>query len=192
MLSVLIYYQFIYGKGGSSVSYNDDTVEEDDDELFKVRKAVSKTIEGDRSDFSRSVNKKHVLDWEDEECLESIRNRFVTGDWNEETPVPADQEEADEAINDASDVEVEDIPSTKAEKKKRFDAEYDAENDGVKDYFDLTKEQLNLQNQFNLVRIFHNWFCVIDQFISLHSPKLMNAEDWNQKEPFQEDTSVQN
>ncbi|KAL8227115.1 hypothetical protein R6Q57_016947 [Mikania cordata] len=89
--------QLVYGKSetksndssyeniDASVSSDDD----DDDEFFKPKnegkKKSSNGLEGDEvnaDDSSKFTNYASIKDWKNGEIIESVRDRFVTGDWS--------------------------------------------------------------------------------------------------------------
>ncbi|GJX23552.1 ribosome biogenesis protein BMS1 [Tanacetum coccineum] len=84
--------QLVYGKSETnaddSIQEDSDADESDDDEFFKPKgegnKKLSKGLDGDQvntEDSSKFINFATTKDWKNEETVESIRNRFVTGDW---------------------------------------------------------------------------------------------------------------
>lgn len=85
--------QLVYGKSETepnNSSHEDiDADESDDDEFFKPKgegnKISSKRLEGDEvnaDDSSKFTNYGSTRDWKQGETIESIRDRFVTGDWS--------------------------------------------------------------------------------------------------------------
>ncbi|KAM0001370.1 putative ribosome biogenesis protein Bms1/Tsr1 [Helianthus debilis subsp. tardiflorus] len=86
--------QLVYGKSetkpdDSSHEDIDADASDDDDEFFKPKsegnKKSSKGLEGDEvntDDSSKFTNYASIKDWKDGEIIESIRDRFVTGDWS--------------------------------------------------------------------------------------------------------------
>ncbi|KAJ0616478.1 putative ribosome biogenesis protein Bms1/Tsr1 [Helianthus annuus] len=86
--------QLVYGKSetkpdDSSHEDIDADASDEDDEFFKPKsegnKKSSKGLEGDEvntDDSSKFTNYASIKDWKDGEIIESIRDRFVTGDWS--------------------------------------------------------------------------------------------------------------
>ncbi|KAI7725787.1 hypothetical protein M8C21_013958 [Ambrosia artemisiifolia] len=86
--------QLVYGKSETKPDDSpheaiDADVSDDDAEFFKPKsegnKKSSKGVEGDEvnaDDSSKFTNYASVKDWKDGEIIESIRDRFVTGDWS--------------------------------------------------------------------------------------------------------------
>ncbi|MFS7915225.1 putative ribosome biogenesis protein Bms1/Tsr1 [Helianthus anomalus] len=86
--------QLVYGKSetkpdDSSHEDIDADASDEDDEFFKPKsegnKKFSKGLEGDEvntDDSSKFTNYASIKDWKDGEIIESIRDRFVTGDWS--------------------------------------------------------------------------------------------------------------
>ncbi|KAJ0806221.1 putative ribosome biogenesis protein Bms1/Tsr1 [Helianthus annuus] len=86
--------QLVYGKSETKPddsSHEDINADasDDDDEFFKPKsegnKKSSKGLEGDEvntDDSSKFTNYASIKDWKDGEIIESIRDRFVTGDWS--------------------------------------------------------------------------------------------------------------
>lgn len=154
---------------------NDVQEDQDDSEEF-FRERSQKESVSDVPEQTRHLSG-HFLDWTQPEDRESIRDRFVTGSWDE-APAEGSQPEhdetqaqdLDEADMNASDDEEEGHDQTqgrnphlrkvrgmsKVMKKKLFDAEYDAKKSGDKDYYDLVKEQLTEQVAVNNVSSSHH------------------------------------
>lgn len=84
--------QLVYGQSESKPNaslHEDNDAEESDDEFFKPKgegnKNLSQGLEGDQvntEDGSKFTNYASVRDWKHGEAVESIRDRFVTGDWS--------------------------------------------------------------------------------------------------------------
>ncbi|XP_024985545.1 ribosome biogenesis protein BMS1 homolog isoform X1 [Cynara cardunculus var. scolymus] len=85
--------QLVYGqsesKPNASLREDSDAEESDDEEFFKPKgeenKKLRQGLEGDQvntEDSSKFTNYASVRDWKDGETVESIRDRFVTGDWS--------------------------------------------------------------------------------------------------------------
>ncbi|KAI3823400.1 hypothetical protein L1987_04835 [Smallanthus sonchifolius] len=103
--------QLVYGKSETKLndSFHEDIdadVSDDDDEFFKPKsegkKKSSKGLEGDEvnaDDSSKFTNYASMNDWKNGEIIESIRDRFVTGDWSK----AAQRGKAAEMDNDDDD-----------------------------------------------------------------------------------------
>ncbi|KAI3719658.1 hypothetical protein L6452_20560 [Arctium lappa] len=85
--------QLVYGqsesKPNASLHEDSDAEESDGDEFFKPKgegnKKLRQGLEGDQvntEDSSKFTNYASVRDWKHGETVESIRDRFVTGDWS--------------------------------------------------------------------------------------------------------------
>lgn len=85
--------QLVYGKSETKPDASSheeiDANGSDDDEFFKPKgegnKKSSEGVEGNMvntEDSSKFTNFANVKDWKDGETIESIRDRFVTGDWS--------------------------------------------------------------------------------------------------------------
>ncbi|KAJ9554903.1 hypothetical protein OSB04_009517 [Centaurea solstitialis] len=99
--------QLVYGqsesKSNASLHEDVDAEESDDDEFFKPKgegnKNLSQGLEGDQvndEDSSKFTNYASVKDWKDGETVESIRDRFVTGDWTKAARRGKDSENDDD------------------------------------------------------------------------------------------------
>ncbi|KAL2517750.1 P-loop containing nucleoside triphosphate hydrolase superfamily protein [Abeliophyllum distichum] len=85
--------QLVYGKSASESSNEKEDISEkeesEDDEFFKPKgEGNKKSKEGiddgnvDIEDCSKFIHYASEKDWRSEDLIESIRNRFVTGDWS--------------------------------------------------------------------------------------------------------------
>ncbi|KAL1923885.1 uncharacterized protein VTP21DRAFT_6920 [Calcarisporiella thermophila] len=153
----------------------------DDEEFFEIKRSDQSQIS--KSDSAIDSNKaalhyEDLDDWDDEEALESIRNRFITGsldgdevngEGNEQSA--ANEEEEDEVYGDFEDLEAgetgaapngnqeeksaeelerEALEKKKEELKRKFDAEYDGDNEGPKqDFYEEEKDKIAQQLQIN-------------------------------------------
>ncbi|KAL7177029.1 hypothetical protein ACSBR2_030375 [Camellia fascicularis] len=104
--------QLVYGKSATMATTVDDAQansedeESEDDEFFKPKgggnKKSSGGVDGDIvnvDDCSKFTNHASLKNWKIEESIESIRDRFVTGDWSK----AAHRSHASEAIGDNDD-----------------------------------------------------------------------------------------
>ncbi|XVF14733.1 hypothetical protein REPUB_Repub09cG0087200 [Reevesia pubescens] len=87
--------QLVYGKSTSTsntsvseVQDDSENDESDDDEFFKPKGERKKNLKGvdcgnvNSEDCSKSTKFSELKNWKEEEVYESIRDRFVTGDWS--------------------------------------------------------------------------------------------------------------
>ncbi|KAF8409106.1 hypothetical protein HHK36_005179 [Tetracentron sinense] len=87
--------QLVYGKSASKSTTSNDKVKDsedeqsEDDDFFKPKgegnKKMSEGLDGDNvnaEDCSKFANHAKLKNWKDEVLIESIRDRFVTGDWS--------------------------------------------------------------------------------------------------------------
>ncbi|KAK1881184.1 Ribosome biogenesis protein BMS1 like [Dissostichus eleginoides] len=149
--------KLVYG----SVVVADDSEDEEEElgGLFRVsRPQKSKRFRADAVDCSR-FTPDSAHNWDLEEMLNSIRDCFVTGKWEEGQDAATLLKEDEELYGDFEDLETGQIHKTKPgdqaetkrlEKKQRlkerFDTEYD---DGDATYFDDLKEELQKQAELN-------------------------------------------
>ncbi|CAM0136481.1 unnamed protein product [Umbelopsis sp. WA50703] len=145
--------------------------DEDEDDFFKLTAQKDAERAKEPLDSTKEGYEDVVLDeWDDEQTLNSIRNRFITGNLddnqqeNGEDGEAEDEEEfgdfedletgevvkADEAELDPVQAERNAIAKRKEELKKKFDAEYDDDEDGPKlDFYETKKEEINQQLMLN-------------------------------------------
>ncbi|XP_010242134.1 PREDICTED: ribosome biogenesis protein BMS1 homolog [Nelumbo nucifera] len=156
--------QLVYGKSTlkstTSVAEEqgdgEDELSEDDD-FFKPKgegkKKLSEELDGDNvnvEDCSKLTNHTKLKKWKDQELIESIRDRFVTGDWSKAARRGQDSDANGENDNDddavygefedletgekfeghdtmqkEDDAEIEDRRLKKLALRAKFDAEYD-------------------------------------------------------------------
>ncbi|XP_076888956.1 uncharacterized protein LOC143539556 [Bidens hawaiensis] len=154
--------QLVYGKSetkpnDTSHEDMDADVSDDDDEFFKPKsegtKKSSKGFDGDEvnvDDSSKFTNYAGIKDWKDGDIIESIRDRFVTGDWSkaderakaaevynedDDGPVFGDFEDLEtgekhdsDKTGDANDIDS--IAKERMLKKLALRAKFDAQFDG--------------------------------------------------------------
>ncbi|CAK9181858.1 unnamed protein product [Ilex paraguariensis] len=146
--------QLVYGKSESKLSaYTNDAQcstedeESEDDELFKPKGEGTKKLgEGsdtdnvNTDDYSKVTNHYSLQNWRKEEFAESIRDRFVTGDWS--TAGRRGQiSEADsdgDVLGDFEDLET----SEKHESRQTSD---NGDDDAVHQHDDVTTEERRLK-----------------------------------------------
>lgn len=112
--------QRVYGKSASTpINEKQDGSEdeESDDEFFKLKGEGNKKLrEGfdvenvDADECSKFTNYSDLKNWKDEEIYESIRDRFVTGDWSKaaqrnKLPTANDEDDEDSVYGDFEDLE---------------------------------------------------------------------------------------
>ncbi|KAF3854117.1 hypothetical protein F7725_014805 [Dissostichus mawsoni] len=146
--------KLVYG----SVVAADDSEDEEEElgGLFRVsRPQKSKRFRADAVDCSR-FTPDSAHNWDLEEMLNSIRDCFVTGKWEEGQDAATLLKEDDEDDDDEKEeslVKVDEDVTLKTKRlekkqrlKERFDTEYD---DGDATYFDDLKEELQKQAELN-------------------------------------------
>ena len=139
--------QSAHGPGGVDHPDGDDAEDEDEGELFRPKAMSAQAAELDVPDSSKRVLAGGGADWTDADTVATIRNRFVTGDWDEaaqRTAAGADDgggEDDDlygdfedvEALPDAAPADAEELRLRKAALKAQFDAEHDMGRGGQGD-----------------------------------------------------------
>ena len=168
--------QIVYDGSDSEESEESEEENNDEDELF-VKVKPQKRISTDTIDTSKLILLNDDLeDWSDEETIESLRYRFITGDGNSKTN-NGDGEE-DEVYGDFEDLETgevvkgedndneddgdnenevgddglteeERLAKKKEELKKKFDAEYDGEEEENDNFYEEIKSGINKQLELN-------------------------------------------
>ncbi|RIA82679.1 hypothetical protein C1645_699962 [Glomus cerebriforme] len=144
----------------------DNVEEEDNEEFFKIAK---KDIESmNVIDSTKSYLDISNLDkWDDDDTLESIRNRFITGSLEDDISAGENDSSDSEIRGDFEDLETGEIVIGEVDKskeeleqkalaqkrallKKKFDAEYDEKDSTPKvDFYDEVKEEISKQLQLN-------------------------------------------
>ncbi|CAI2170124.1 17747_t:CDS:10 [Funneliformis geosporum] len=143
--------------------------EENDEEFFKIIKSQDKDSESMNTiDSTKTYLDISNLDKWDDEMLESIRNRFITGSLEDDSSVGENDSSDNEVHGDFEDLETGEVVKVEGSKKseneieqealaqkrallkKKFDAEYD-EKDGTPkvDFYDEIKEGISKQLQLN-------------------------------------------
>ena len=154
---VEIYRQQI-GTGSATADVEADGDEEDD--LFQLARTSTSALEEDEEDRFRPVRKVKILDWEDEDLVESFRKFFVSGqssDADEDGAAGGDKGfedlEAEGADEDGDEADEGEEPAQKSQDalaakkerlKRKFNAEYDGssdEEDG-KDFYSEQKDEI--------------------------------------------------
>ncbi|OZJ01985.1 hypothetical protein BZG36_04890 [Bifiguratus adelaidae] len=161
----------IVGKTSSEDKQAGEENDDDDDDFltFKAKEKVDQGVE-DVDSCRVKVSKADLGQWESEEILESIRNRFITGsydnDTGEATPENNDEDEegdfedletgevvkASEAETKSPvEVEREALVKKKEALKNKFNAEYDHDDDEDEkmDFYEEKKDEIAKQLQIN-------------------------------------------
>ena len=145
--------------------------EDGEDDLFrKVTKPKKAALISDLDSLKPSIKDDETEKWGEEEVLESLRNKFITGELNENDPDEDDAAEGDFEDLEENSEEGDDVPVVedevanasvdalalkKAQLKTKFDAEYDGEfdDDNEKDedttYYDEMKNEMARQLEMN-------------------------------------------
>ncbi|XP_022765573.1 ribosome biogenesis protein BMS1 homolog isoform X2 [Durio zibethinus] len=117
--------QLVYGKHASTsntsvneVQSDSQNEESDDDEFFKPKgegkKNLKEGLDGGNiniEDCSKSTKSLELKNWKEEDVYESVRDRFVTGDWskgalrNQMSEAKTEEEEDDDVNGDFEDLE---------------------------------------------------------------------------------------
>ncbi|CAJ0908852.1 9917_t:CDS:10 [Entrophospora sp. SA101] len=150
------------------------TEDEEDEELFKFVESEEKSNNSmnEIDSIKLSIKMDDLNRWDNEEILESLRNKFITGSLDDDDDaqinfddndddldeVQGDFEDleigeavkASENTNTKEEIEREELAKKKAFLKKKFDAEYDDNKDKPKgDFYDEVKEEIAKQLQIN-------------------------------------------
>jgi len=170
--------QIVYDGSDSEESEESEEENNDDDELF-VKVKPQKRVSTDTMDTSKLILLNDDLeDWSDEETIESLRYRFITGDGNNKNNNGNGDGEEDEVYGDFEDLETgevvkaednnndddennenevgddglteeERLAKKKEELKKKFDAEYDGEEEENDNFYEEIKSGINKQLELN-------------------------------------------
>lgn len=147
---------------GDSSPVQEEEVDEDDDDLFKLSKPDPTSTDEDVDKTKWSAESEDLDRWKEENLLDSIRGLFITGGTGQEGG------EGDEGYEDShgeldNEEQTEDEPSTsKAESsraaalaakkealKRKFDEQYDDPEASKLDFYDEKKEEIARQLQLN-------------------------------------------
>ncbi|KAG9042694.1 Glycoside hydrolase 2 (Mannanase, beta-galactosidase) [Tulasnella sp. UAMH 9824] len=129
-----------------------DTMEEDDDELFHIKKSDTFTADGreiiDRSKAETRIE--NLAEWEDEAVLESIRHLFITGvKFGDEPGIDEDgepYEDEDGGFEDLEDSDAEDDEEEGSQPKPKPIREEKTEDDKAAE---LRKKKEALKRKFD-------------------------------------------
>ncbi|KAI8066686.1 hypothetical protein BC940DRAFT_333994 [Gongronella butleri] len=158
---------------------DDDEDDDDDEEFFSLKREDTDQAE-QLLDASRTMPATDDLDeWDDEDMLDSIRNRFITGDIDAADGAPTEEQpaangEEEEVYGDFEDLEAEDgegkvsgeqdgeqeedsveaerarIAKRKEQLAKKFEEEYDEDDSGNKmDFYEKRKAEIAEQLAMN-------------------------------------------
>ncbi|PIA42098.1 hypothetical protein AQUCO_02100155v1 [Aquilegia coerulea] len=188
--------QIVYGKPGLKPSSSIEEVhgssedeESDGDEFFKPKGEINKNLkEGTEvyhvniEDSSKFINHIKLKNWKDEELIESIRDRFVTGDWSKASrrgqTSDGNSEDDDAVCGDFEDLETgvkyenpqtenlgseatpkEEDPAALERRMKKLalhekkGTKFDRHQDNDGGYFAKLKEEIELRRQMNLAEL---------------------------------------
>ncbi|XP_023739396.1 ribosome biogenesis protein bms1 [Lactuca sativa] len=175
--------QLVYGKSETKPDASSheeiDANGSDDDEFFKPKgegnKKSSEGVEGNMvntEDSSKFTNFANVKDWKDGETIESIRDRFVTGDWSkaarrvegadvdgendDDAPVFGEFEDLETGEKNEGDKTEPDSVAEERRLKKlalraKFDAQYNESDSSDEDDDDNNKKIKSNNNKANEV-----------------------------------------
>ncbi|RGB26964.1 hypothetical protein C1646_746590 [Rhizophagus diaphanus] len=146
-------------KVGAIFENKKDNVEENDDEFFKIVEKDTESLYVIDS-IKACLDTSNLDKWNENDTLESIRNRFITG--NLEVDNSENDDSDSEIREDFEDLETDEVEKSKGELeqkalaqkrallKKKFDAEYDEKDDTPKvDFYDEIKGEISKQLQLN-------------------------------------------
>ncbi|KAM0867215.1 hypothetical protein ACQ4PT_042141 [Festuca glaucescens] len=168
--------QLVYGKPSTELD-NDNSKEDSSDEEFFIPKGQKKAQNElpsfddiDAEDYSKFF-KSELRDWSNGDLVESIRDRFVTGDWSKASlrgrEIDENGEGDAEIDGDFEDLETGEVHKSQATENAGKPATYDGselsgeevDNDKKKSkrdqsegggYFDKLKEEIELRKQMNI------------------------------------------
>ncbi|KAH9611759.1 hypothetical protein KSS87_009023 [Heliosperma pusillum] len=186
--------QIVYGKSTSSLTpgISETQTSSDDeggDDFFRPKGERTKKLADDvgaanvnNDDCSKSTSILSFKNWQDDKLVESIRDRFVTGDWSKagerahESEANNDDDGEDDVFGDFEDVEMGEpdalnLTGDGGAKQKEDDAaiemrklkklalhketgpKSDHNNAGEGDHYDKLKEEVELRQQMNLIEL---------------------------------------
>eukprot|EP01027_Heterolobosea_sp_BB2_P016217 GEZU01023108.1.p1 GENE.GEZU01023108.1~~GEZU01023108.1.p1 ORF type:complete len:1007 (+),score=359.54 GEZU01023108.1:341-3361(+) len=130
-------HDLVYGSPEQQATNQDTNDDEDDeDNFFKPKRQQSRDI--DIEDITKPSLTAGHFDWDDNEVIESIRDKFVTGNWKNRRSAkgggagnPSKDLNNNDATgdNDEGGLSADELARRKEEKKRMFDAEYDRAED---------------------------------------------------------------
>ncbi|KAI8366196.1 hypothetical protein BD560DRAFT_400847 [Blakeslea trispora] len=166
--------------GDDKDDIKDEKEQEEEEEFFKLKRETATT--NAVLDSTRDpIDYEELEEWDDEDTLDSIRNRFITGDIDatngqsafppEEDEVEGDFEDLEAEQEDQEDgqsdkkkkdkegmirdpmaVERERIAKRKEELRKKFDEEFGDDQDGPKmDFYEQKKAEIQQQLEMNRI-----------------------------------------
>ncbi|KAL2945287.1 Ribosome biogenesis protein bms1 [Bienertia sinuspersici] len=175
--------QLVYGKSTSNQASDineqkgSSDEESEDDEFFKPKgEGAKKLTDGvgagnvDGDDCSKFISSNRFKNWVNDGVIQSIRDRFVTGDWSKaakraKAPEAGGSDHDDFVLGDFEDLEMgkEGSPdSTSGEMKKEIDAATEKRrlkklalraNRSQAGYIEKLKEEFELRKQINLAEL---------------------------------------
>ncbi|EEF45102.1 ribosome biogenesis protein bms1, putative [Ricinus communis] len=168
--------QLVYGTSASTAALNEkqdctDDEESEDEEFFKPKgegnKKLNEGLDGtniNTEDCSKFTNYTDLKNWKEEDIYESIRDRFVTGDWSKAAkrnqPSDANMEDDDDVYGDFEDLETgERYESCKKDEsgngalEKEDEPKFHRVQANESGYFEKLKEEIELQKQRNIAEL---------------------------------------
>ncbi|CAO3607470.1 unnamed protein product [Mucor hiemalis] len=107
----------VNGNYGDDAEEGDEDEDAEEEEFFKLNRESTNTAS--IVDSSRDpIDFEELEEWDDEETLDSIRNRFITGDIDAANGESAFAPEEDEEMGDFEDLEAEEGEEAEGEEKK--------------------------------------------------------------------------
>ncbi|KAG6741300.1 hypothetical protein POTOM_054533 [Populus tomentosa] len=177
--------QRVYGKSASTpINEKQDGSEdeESDDEFFKLKGEGNKKLrEGfdvenvDADECSKFTNSSDLKNWKDEEIYESIRDRFVTGDWSKaaqrnKLPTANDEDDEDSVYGDFEDLETgekhgnhqkEESGNVSMQKEDELEEQRKLKKLALRARFDAQYPFLVKLSHLHLC-IYHKWLTILD------------------------------
>ncbi|KAM5533133.1 hypothetical protein V8D89_013181 [Ganoderma adspersum] len=165
----------ILGLDGGGEPSSSNLLDMDEDDLFTIKRTAPAKTEEVLDRTKELVNPEDLLEWEDEELLDSIRHLFITGSSSSQQAEGLDSngepyedigdedgshaEDEDENAEDDDEGNSESRPSLtkdatalatkKAELKRKFDEQYDEPDAAKTDFYTEAKEAMTRQQQLN-------------------------------------------
>ncbi|OBZ81325.1 Ribosome biogenesis protein bms1, partial [Choanephora cucurbitarum] len=162
--------------GDDKDDMQDKAEQEEEEEFFKLKRETTTNAVLDST--REPIDYEELEEWDDEDTLDSIRNRFITGDIDAANGQSAFPPEKDEVEGDFEDLEAEQeeqevdgqskkkdkegmirdpvavererIAKRKEELRKKFDEEFGEDDDGPKmDFYEQKKAEIQQQLEMN-------------------------------------------
>nr|VWP00954.1 MDR efflux pump ABC3 [Ganoderma boninense] len=162
----------VLGLDGEGEPLPSNSPEMDDDDFFTIKRTTSVKPEEELDRTKEPVSSEDLLEWEDEQLLDSIRHLFITGSSPQQAEGldsngdPYEEEGGSYGEDDDEDVGDDDgegngesrpslnkdaaaLAAKKAELKRKFDEQYDEPDAAKTDFYTEAKEAMTRQQQLN-------------------------------------------